>query len=83
MDEPEAFSLELELGGKPVTVEGRLRKSTYTYQFLFDLEGTELIVEKDDQGDWRAFAPGVRDGQKAPDVKLVKAIVGEMEKLFT
>ncbi len=83
MADTEEFSLDLEVRGKPVTVEGRLRQSTFTYQFLFDIEGTELIVEKDDQGELRAFAPGIRDGQKPPDQLLVKAILAEMEKQFS
>ena len=83
MADTDEFSLDLEVRGKPVTVEGRLRQSTFTYQFLFDLEGTELIVEKDDQGELRAIAPGIRDGQKAPDQLLVKAILAEMEKQFS
>lgn len=82
MAEEDEFSLELEIKGKPVVVKGHLRKSAFTYQFLFQLGDAELIVEKDDHGELRAFAPGVIAGGPSPDQQLVKAIVAEMEKLL-
>jgi hypothetical protein len=61
----------------------RLRKSTYTYQFLCTIGKYELIVEKDDEGNLRAVdADPFSSGKTKPDPGLVRAIIAEMERIL-
>jgi hypothetical protein len=60
---------------------GLFRISAYTYQFLFKIEDTEIILEKDDEGKLRALVPsaGLKSGQE-PTPSLIRVLMEEMEK---
>jgi hypothetical protein len=50
-----------------------LQTWSYGFRFIVDVEGTEVIFEKDDEGEYRALAAS---GQpiKPPKVQLIAAI---------
>ena len=79
----EAFTLELEYKGTTCLVPCTLRVSAYTYQLLCQLEETEIIVEKDDEGNLRAMekdAFSVKN--KKADPVLVRALIAEVERIL-
>ena len=65
----------------PVTVRGeersfvsRVQASQYSLRFLVDIDGTEVVFERDDAGDFRAILPEGFAG-KAPDKEIITAII--------
>jgi hypothetical protein len=69
---PEAFTLNFMYKGSPQSIECTLRISAYTYQFLCTIDGIEMILEKDDEGNFRAMEsnPFAVKNQK-PDPALI------------
>ncbi len=80
---PEDFTVNFLYQGVPREIHCTLRVSTYTYQFLCTIDNTEMILEKDDEGNFRAMEanPFIVKNKK-PDPALVRALIGEMEKIL-
>ena len=65
----------------PVTVRGeersyygRVQASQYSLRFFVDIDGTEVIFERDDAGEFRAILPEGFVG-KAPEKEVITAII--------
>jgi hypothetical protein len=80
---PENFTLSFSYKGIPHEIPCRLRVSAYTYQFLCTTGDTELILEKDDEGNIRALEadPFSKKSQKK-DPGFVKVLIEEMERIL-
>jgi len=79
----EWFTLNFLFKEVPQEVVCRLRTSAYTYQFLCTVGETELILEKDDEGNLRALDADPFSAKKAkPDPALVRAMIAEMERIL-
>jgi hypothetical protein len=77
------FTLHFIYRGIPQQINCVLRVSTYTYQFLCEIDKNELIVEKDDEGNWRVIkADPFSTNTANTDPGLVKALLSEMEKIL-
>lgn len=77
----ESFTITVLHNGKEKEMTGRLRISAYTHQFLFNIGDAEIILEKDDEGNFRAIIPVViSNAGPKPDPSLVSALIEEMEK---
>jgi hypothetical protein len=71
----------------PVTVRGTERLFTarvqawqYGMRFLVDIEGVELVLERDDAGEFRAILPeGFTD--KPPDKEILGGIIDVLQAL--
>ena len=80
---PEDFTLNFLYKGVPQEILCTLRVSTYTYQFLCIIDNTEMILEKDDEGNFRAMeADPFAAKKKKPDPALVRIVIGEMERIL-
>jgi hypothetical protein len=80
---PEDFTLNFLYKGVQQEIHCTLRASTYTYQFLCVIDNTEMILEKDDEGNLRALqADPFSTKNKKPDPVLVKTLIGEMERIL-
>jgi hypothetical protein len=80
---PRTFTLHFLYKGIPQQVNCVLRTSTYTYQFLCEIDKNELIIEKDDEGSWRVInANPLSHHIVKTDRGLVKALLEEMEKIL-
>jgi hypothetical protein len=80
---PEDFTVNFLYKGVPREIHCTLRMSTYTYQFLCTIDDTEMIVERDDEGNFRALeADPFTIKKKKPDPALIMTLIGEMEKLL-
>jgi hypothetical protein len=78
----ESFILHILYKGIRQEVACTLRVSTYTYQFLCTVGENEIILEKDDEGNFRALEanPFSEKGHK-PDPGLVRALMDEMVRM--
>jgi hypothetical protein len=77
------FTLHFTYKGIPQQINCVLRTSTYTYQFLCEIDKNELIVEKDDEGNWRVIkADPFSVNKMKTDPGLVEALLTEMEKVL-
>ena len=80
---PEDFTVNFLYQGIPREIHCTLRVSTYTYQFLCLIDDTEMILEKDDEGNFRAMeADPFTVKKKKPDPALVRTLIGEMQKIL-
>ena len=80
----ESFTLNFLYKGVPKEVECTLRISRFKYQFLCTIDNTEMILEKDDEGNFRAMEsdPFSNNNQK-PEPSLVKAVIDELERILS
>ena len=80
---PESFTLHFDYKNKPQEIECVLRVSTYTYQFLCKVENTDMILEKDDEGNFRALeANPMAANSRKPDPGLIRELIKEMERIL-
>ena len=80
---PESFTLNFLFKEVPQEIVCTLRESTYTYQFLCTVGDSVLILEKDDEGNLRALETDPFSPKKSkPDPALVRALIGEMERIL-
>jgi hypothetical protein len=80
----ESFTLSFVYKGTPQNIECTLRISRFKYQFLCTIDNNEMILEKDDEGNFRAMEsdPFSNKSQK-PDPALVKAVIDELERILS
>jgi hypothetical protein len=71
----------------PVTVRGvervfaaRVQAWRYGLRFLVDIDGVELVVERDDAGEFRAILPEGFRG-KPPDKAIIGGIIDVLQEL--
>lgn len=79
----EDFTLHFLYKGIPEEIPCSLRVSRYTYQFLCKIDGTDIIMEKDDEGNLRVLeAEPFSNKSKKPDGLLVMAARDELERIL-
>lgn len=62
--------------GEPLTIQGKVLAFGYVYKLSVDINGVEIIFEKDDAGDYRAILSDPDSAHKQkPDAEMVKAIL--------
>jgi hypothetical protein len=71
----------------PVTVRGmdrlftaRVQAWQYGMRFLVDIDGVEVVLERDDAGEFRAILPEGFTG-KPPDKELIGAVIDVLQAL--
>ena len=71
----------------PVTVHGvdrvfaaEVQAWRYGLRFLVDVDGVQVVLERDDAGEFRAILPDGSSG-KAPDKAVIGAIIEVLEAL--
>ena len=71
----------------PVTVQGTERLFTarvqawqYGMRFFVDIDGVEMVLERDDAGEFRAILPDGFTG-KAPDKAIIAGIIDVLQAL--
>jgi hypothetical protein len=77
----ETFSLTVHFKDQDIEIPGILRVSAYTHQFVLTVTGIQLVVEKDDEQNLRAFLPNdeIQKGNSI-DKGLVTLIVAGLAK---
>lgn len=80
---PDTFILNMLHKGVPQEITCTLRVSAYTYQFLCTAGNTEIVLEKDNEGNLRAMESDPFSNKKQkPDPVLVRALMDEMERIL-
>lgn len=71
----------------PVTIRGeehifsaQVQAWQYGLRFLVDIDGNEIVLERDDAGEFRAILPESFTG-KLPDKAIVSAIIEVLQQL--
>jgi hypothetical protein len=71
----------------PVTVRGtdrlfnaRVQVWRYGTRFLIDIDGVEVVLERDDAGEFRAILPDGFSG-KPPDKEMIGGIINVLQGL--
>jgi hypothetical protein len=79
----ESYALDILYKGVQYEINCTLRVSAYTYQFLCTTGNSQIILEKDDEGNLRAVEtdPFSANVQR-PDPGLVRALMTEMERIL-
>jgi len=57
-----------------------VQASQYSLRFLVDIDGTEVILERDDAGEFRAILPEGFTG-KPPDKEVISAVIEVLQSL--
>jgi hypothetical protein len=79
----EAFTLQFDYKNKLQEIDCVLRVSSYTYQFLCRIEDVDMILEKDDEGNFRALeANPAASRHGKPDPGLIRELIKEMERIL-
>ncbi|MDP4131560.1 MAG: hypothetical protein Q8918_14625 [Bacteroidota bacterium] len=77
----ELFTITILHNGVEKELAGKLRISAYTHQFIFTIGESEIVVEKDDEGNLRALTASSSSGKPQNiDPSLVQALINEMGK---
>lgn len=76
----ESVNIPLLYEGKEREFQARLQSWAYGHRFFIDVDGTELIVERDDEGRYRAIVSPGHAGP-LPAAGLVQAIIDTLQSL--
>lgn len=76
----QTIEIPVEIRGDERVYVGRVQAWQYGLRFLVDVDGTEMTMERDDAGEFRAILPEGYTG-KAPDKEVVAAIIQVLDTL--
>lgn len=76
---PEPFLLTVQYKNEEKQFESELRVFGYTHKIAVNVNGVEVIFERDEEGNYRAILPDPDLKHKNPDPHLIKAIAEELE----
>jgi hypothetical protein len=76
----EMVEIPVTVRGIERTFAGRIQAWRYGLRILVDIDGTEVVLERDDAGEFRAILPEGFVG-KPPEKEVVNAIIGVLESL--
>lgn len=76
----EEFEVPVIYKGKELFFNGRLATFSYGYKLYIDVDGTEVVIERDDHGDLRAILPDAAS-EKNIDKGLIEAIIEVFREL--
>lgn len=79
----ETYTLNILYKGVQHEITCTLRVSAYTYQFICLTGDSGIILEKDDEGNWRAMDADPFSGKKnKPEPGLVKSLMDELDRIL-
>ena len=76
---PESFELAVQFGDKTVLLPAELQKWGYSHRIVVTLAKQAIVFEPDEEGSYRAL---IADGEKPPDLEMIKAIAESIESVF-
>jgi len=79
MDEP--FIITVNHNGAERAFEASLRVFGYSHRFHVIVEGTEVLFERDEEGNYRAIIPPENTGT-IPDTGLLQSIARAIEQIL-
>jgi hypothetical protein len=76
----QTVDIPVTIRGEERTFAGRVQAWQYGLRFVVDVDGAEMVFERDDAGAFRAILPDGYSG-KPPDKEAIAAIVAVLEAL--
>lgn len=76
----QTVEIPVEIHGKDQVFTARVQAWQYGLRLFVDVDGVEVIFERDDAGEFRAILPEGFAG-KAPDKEVIAAIVEVLQKV--
>jgi hypothetical protein len=77
----EQFELPVQYKGQKLMLKASLLVTGYTYKFMVEVDGEEVIFEPDEEKNYRAVIPNDNIAtRKNFDVELLKSIAASIEK---
>ncbi|REC46158.1 hypothetical protein [Chryseobacterium pennipullorum] len=76
----EEFEIPVTYKGKELVFNGRLATFTYGYKLYVDIDGIEVVFERDDEGHLRALVPE-SSSNPAVDKELIESIISVFNHL--
>lgn len=70
--------IPVEVNGVERVFAARVQAWQYGLRFWVEVDGVEILLERDDAGEFRAVLPEGFSG-KAPDKEVIGAIIGVLE----
>lgn len=80
MNEP--FYITVSHKGKEIDFPAQLEIFGYTYRFRITIENREILIEKDEEGDYRAILQAGSSSNNAIDPVLLKAIISSLKTIL-
>lgn len=74
------FGLPVTYKGEEHSFKDSLATFGYAYKFYIIVEGSELVFEKDDEGEYRVLTEN-DDKNKAVDIGLMQTIIDALNQL--
>lgn len=71
------FSLPIVYNGAEIEYKARLVTFGYSYKFYIMVDKTELVIEKDDEGNYRVLS----ENNAYIDAGLCKAIIASLQQI--
>lgn len=75
-----SFELPVEVRGVEHVLNGRIVASAYTYKMYLMVEDEEIVIEKDDEQNYRVISE-VPGGGKPVNPELLEAIINTLQAL--
>ncbi|AZA83437.1 hypothetical protein C1637_21060 [Chryseobacterium lactis] len=70
----EEFEIPVTYKGKDLLFNGRLATFSYGYKLYVDIDGNEVVFERDDEGNLRAIVPEI-SSNPAIEKELIESII--------
>jgi carbamate kinase len=76
----ESLELPVSIKGETHCFTASIQAYGYVYKLAVDIHGTEVVFEKDEQGDFRAILASPEGSGKA-DAEIIKAILDTLASI--
>ena len=76
----QTVEIPVTIGGEERIFSAQVQAWRYGLRFLVDIDGNQVVLERDDAGEFRAILPEGFTG-KLPDKTVVSAIIQVLEQL--
>jgi len=80
MNEP--FYITVLHKGAEINLPAQLELLGYTYRFRVTVEGGEIFIEKDEEGEYRAILPAGSKLNGTIDTTLLQAIISSIKTIL-
>ena len=77
----DSFFLTVNVRGVERQFTASLHVFGYTHRFHVDVDGTEVLFERDEEGNYRAIVPP-ENLRKLPDTGLLQSIAEAIERIL-
>jgi hypothetical protein len=80
----ESFHITVNYKGEDQDIEVLFQVFGYFYRFEVTLEGTVLVIEKDEEGEYRALIPwdNLTKARKSVDPQLIRDVIAAIGSAF-